>query len=399
MELVIVDWVSLILRWAHVMAGIAWIGTSFYFIWLDASLRQGEVAKEGIAGESWMVHGGGFYRIEKYTVAPESLPEELHWFKYEAYFTWITGFLLLAVIYYWGAEAFLIDPGVADISAATAIGISVASLALGWINYDLICRSPLGRNTAVLAVLVFLLVVGSAWGFGQFFSGRAAFLHSGIFIGTIMAANVFFIIIPNQKKTVASLIAGEIPDPALGMAAKQRSLHNNYLTLPVVLMMVSNHYPLLYAGGRGWLMAAGIVIVGGLIRHFFNTHNSGKKDWTFPFLLPGAAIGIVLLALASGLRLGGGDVASGDSVSFAEAEQIVRKHCVSCHALNPTSEDFEEAPAGLALDQPGAIRRNAQRIYAQAILADTMPLGNITGMTEEERSTLGLWIDQGASEE
>jgi uncharacterized membrane protein len=393
MEVVVADWISLALRWAHVMAGIAWIGSSFYFVWLDASLRRTEPAKPGVAGESWMVHGGGFYQVEKYSVAPEHLPKELHWFKYEAYFTWLTGFLLLAIIYYWGAEAYLIDRSMLALSPLVAIAISIGSLIVGWLVYDLLCRSPLGQRSVPLAAAVFLLVVLAALGYGLVFSGRAAFLHAGVFIGTIMVANVFFIIIPNQKKTVAALLAGNSPDPALGVQAKQRSLHNNYLTLPVILMMVSNHYPLLYGGGRGWIMTAGIVLIGGLIRHFFNLRNSGQRDRSLPFLLPAAlAVGVFLMAF-SAQRPGAHEAGA---VTFAEVETLIRSHCVSCHAARPSDENFDAAPADLVLQSPEQIRANAQRIYAQAVLSDTMPLGNMTEMTAEERQILGAWIDQGA---
>ena len=395
MEVVIADWAGLLLRWAHVMAGIAWIGTSFYFIWLDASLRRGEAAKEGVAGESWMVHGGGFYLAEKYTVAPERMPAELHWFKYEAYFTWLTGFALLAILYYWGAEAYLIDPSVAALEPWHAVALSLASLAAGWLIYDLICRSPLGGNTAYLAAAVFVLIVAAAWGYSQLFAGRAAFLHVGALIGTVMTANVFFIIIPNQKKVVADLIAARAPEAGLGQQAKQRSLHNNYLTLPVLLMMISNHYPLLYAGGRAWIVAAGVVVVGGLVRHFFNSHNSGVKDRSYPWLIPASTLGVVLLVAFTAYRPA--SEAPAEAVAFTEVEPIIRIHCTACHALNPTDENFDAPPADMPLERPAQIRQNAQRIYAQSVLADTMPLGNQTGMTDDERQLLGAWIEQGAS--
>lgn len=400
MEVAIVDWAGLLLRWAHVMAGIAWIGTSFYFIWLDASLRpssdakEGAAAKDGVAGEAWMVHGGGFYLAEKYTVAPSRMPAELHWFKYEAYFTWLTGFALLAILYYWGAEAYLIDPSVAALEPWLAVSLSLASLVVGWLIYDLICRSPLGSNTAILAASVFVLIVAVAWGYSHLFSGRAAFLHVGALIGTVMAANVFFVIIPNQKKVVADLVAGRAPEPKLGQQAKQRSLHNNYLTLPVLLMMISNHYPLLYAGGRAWIVAAGVVVVGGLIRHFFNSHNSGVKDRCYPWLIPASALGVVLLVVFTAYRPASDK--GGEAVAFAAVQPIIRTHCTACHAVNPTDEDFDAPPADMALELPAQIRQNAQRIYAQAVLSDTMPLGNRTGMTAEERGLLGAWIEQGA---
>jgi uncharacterized membrane protein len=390
-----IDWLSLLLRWAHVMAGIAWIGTSFYFIWLDASLRDRGRKAEGVAGETWMVHGGGFYRAEKYGVAPAALPEELHWFKYEAYATWLSGMLLLAVIYYWSAEAFLVDPSVADLSPAIAIALSLASLAVGWLAYDLLCRSPLGERTGLLAACVFVLVVAAAVAYEQVFSGRAAFLHVGVLVGTIMVGNVFFVIIPNQKKTVAALLAGRSPDPKPGAQAKQRSLHNNYLTLPVIVMMVSNHYPLLYAEGRGPIMVAGIVVIGGLIRHFFNLRHGGHKDWSRPFLIPGAAAVVIALLLISRPDPGD-DQADGAAPSFAEVEVVIRQRCMSCHASRPTDESFDAPPAGLAFDKEGAIRANAQRIYAQTVLSDAMPLGNVTEITAEERQLIGRWVRAGA---
>ena len=283
------DWVNLLLRWGHVMLGIAWIGTSFHFIWLDASLRREEGQAEGVSGGSWMVHGGGFYHARKFMVAPAALPKELHWFKYEAYFTWVSGFLLLAVVYYLGASEFLIDPAVLALSPAAAIAISMGSLAAGWICYDALCRSPIGQKTGPLALAVFILAVGAAYAFAQVFSGRAAFLHVGALLGTIMSANVFFIIIPNQKKVVADLIAGRTPDPALGQQAKQRSLHNNYLTLPVVLMMLSNHYPMLYARADNWVYVAGVLVLGGLVRHYINSKDHGVTAWWLDWVLPAAA--------------------------------------------------------------------------------------------------------------
>lgn len=394
MDPVLSDWLSLLLRWAHVMAGIAWIGSSFFFVFLDASLRKREGAKPGIAGESWLVHGGGFYLMEKYLVAPETLPKELHWFKYEAYFTWITGFLLLAVIYYLGARSFLIDPGVLALEPWQAIAISILSLAAGWLVYDGLCKAPTGRNTALLALLVFLLVVGAAWGYGAVFSGRAAFVHVGALVGTIMAANVFMIIIPNQKKVVADLVAGRQPDPALGQQAKQRSLHNNYLTLPVVLMMISNHYPVTYGLEQSWLLIAGIVLLGGLIRHHFNCRHAGTRDRLTPWLIP-ASVAVLLLLIGLTLYRPAAEN-EGEAVAYAEVETVVRNRCASCHAAKPTDADFEAPPGNLAFDRPDQIKAAAQRILTQAVLTETMPLGNKTSMTAEERQLLGAWIRQGA---
>ena len=390
----LMDWVSLLLRWAHVMAGIMWIGTSFYFIWLDASLRKRADQAEGIAGESWMVHGGGFYRIDKFMVAPATLPEELHWFKYEAYLTWLTGFLLLAVIYYWGAEVFLVDKTRLDISPTIAIIISVASLIAGWICYDLICRSPIGRDTGLLAVAVFVLTAIASYGYFQVFPGRAAFLHLGAFIGTIMAANVFAIIIPNQKKVVAALVAGETPDARYGMQAKQRSLHNNYLTLPVLFMMISNHYPITYGHSYGWLVGLGVVIAGGLARHFFNSHDAGHLTTGAKLALPAA--GLVIIALAVFTTWRPPVDTGGEKVEFSQVNVVIREHCAGCHAANPTNENFDEAPGGIKFDTPRELRKYATQIEAQTVLTKTMPLGNTTGMTDDERKVLGIWIAQGA---
>ena len=392
MTALLFDWASLLIRWAHMLAGIMWIGTSFYFIWLDASLRKAK-DNPSIAGESWMVHGGGFYQAEKYTVAPEQLPEELHWFKYEAYFTWLTGIALMSIIYYWGAEAFLISPSVQVMTPGQAIGLSVGSLVAGWIAYDLLCRSPIGTSTGSLAIGVFLLIAVAAFGYAHTFSGRAAFLHIGVFIGTIMVANVFFIIIPNQKKTVAALIAGEVPDAKFGAQAKQRSLHNNYLTLPVLFMMISNHYPITYGHPLSWVIALGVVVAGGLIRHFYNQHDAGALDWKGKAALPLAALAILALIAVSASRLGDG---GGEPVDFADVRQIVNTHCISCHSATPTDEGFEEAPLGVMFDTPKDVRKYAAQINAQTVLTDTMPLGNMTEMTDKERQLLGAWVAQGA---
>ena len=303
MEIAWQDWLGMIIRWLHLATGIAWIGTSFFFIWLDLSLRRRGEMPDGVQGESWLVHGGGFYHAQKYSVAPEHLPAELHWFKYEAYFTWLSGFALLGVMYYWGAESFLIDPDRTPFSPSVAILVSLVFLGGGWLAYDGLCRSPVGQHTGLLAGAVFLLVTIAGWGLTQLFSDRAAFLHVGAVIGTIMSANVFFIIIPNQKKVVADLKAGRTPAPALGLQAKQRSLHNNYLTLPVLLLMVSAHYPVLFSGAAtwGWLVIALILLIGGVVRHFFNTLHTGGRGWALLWQWPVAAC-IGLFSLRSHQR-------------------------------------------------------------------------------------------------
>ncbi len=398
MEAVILDWINLVLRWAHMIFGIAWIGSSFFFIWLDLSLRRRDGQAPGVSGSTWLVHGGGFYEMEKYAVAPQRMPEELHWFKYEAYFTWISGFALLAVIYYWGAESFLIDRAVMDLRPAAAIAISLATLAGAWVSYDLICKSTVGKNTMVLAVLVFILAVAGAYAFTHLFSGRAAYVHAGAMLGTLMAANVFFIIIPNQKKTTAALTAGRTPDAAWGRQAKQRSTHNNYLTLPVLLMMISNHYPITYGHRWNWLIFAVILIVGGVVRHFFNTKSAGSRGGVLAWQWPVAAAlvaGLVIFTVPGNDR----DRAGGqDIIGEAEAFAIVQVRCASCHGAAPTDADFEKAPGGVTFDTLAQIRAHATRILAQVVIAKAMPLANKTEMTEAERAKLGAWIRAGTPE-
>jgi len=388
------SWLELALRWFHVIAGIAWIGSSFYFIWLDNSLRRADSAPEGVAGELWAVHGGGFYHKQKYMVAPENLPAELHWFKYEAYFTWISGFLLLGVLYYLGAELYLIDPAKADLSAAGASAIGIGVLVGGWLVYDGLCRSPLRRSDLGLGIVWFALLTAAAWGLLAIFSGRGAAIHLGALIGTAMAANVFFVIIPNQKKVVAAMRAGREVDPALGRAAKQRSLHNNYMTLPVLFLMVSNHYPATFSGPFAWATLAGISLSGILIRHFFNLRHTGRTQ--IGYVAAGIAVFLLTIVVSAELRERGRSTsgAGQGDVSFAEVRGIIERHCVSCHAADPTHPAFGEAPMGVRLDSDGAIRRHAARIHAQAVESRAMPLGNASGMREDERAQLDRWFSE-----
>jgi len=393
---IVLDWLDLGLRWFHVIAGIAWIGASFFFIWLDASLRPAEHLPQGVRGETWMVHGGGFYHAQKYTVAPAHLPEHLHWFKYEAYFTWISGFLLLAVIYYANASLFLIDPGVAAMPPWAAIAISAGSLTAGWLVYDGLCRSPIGRHTGILTGVVFVFVVAVAWGYFQVFAGRAAALHVGALLGTIMAANVFFVIIPNQKKTVAAMLDGHAPEPALGLQAKQRSTHNNYITLPVVLMMIGGHYPVLADRDRGWLLVALALVLGALLRDFFNRTHAGESGPRLLWRLPVAATAFAAMILVATYDLApppsAAAMTAGAPVTTNEVEAIVRQRCARCHAVKPIDEAFDQPPAGLVLDGAAAIRRNARKILARAVDGRSIPLANKTAMTEQERARLGAWI-------
>lgn len=397
MQAALTEWLNLLLRWAHVMAGIAWIGTSFHFVWLDQALRRRAGRPEGIAGETWMVHGGGFYLAEKYVVAPERLPEELHWFKWEAYLTWLTGFLLLAVVYYLGAEALLIDRAKLALAPWQAVALSAGSLAAGWLVYDRLCRW-IGDRTAPLAAGVFALIAAATVFYAAVFGDRAAFLHVGAFIGTLMAGSVFFVIIPNQKKVVADLIAGRAPDPALGKAAKQRSLHNNYLTLPVVFMMISGHYPLVFGHRWSAALALAIVVAGALVRHYFNRADAGRLDWSARAALPAALVLVAGLAALTAYRPEQ-PAASAAPVGFAEAQAIVARRCLSCHAAEPSHPDFAEAPRGVTFDGPGEIAAQAAQIAAQAVLTDAMPPGNVTAMTQAERAALGAWIARGAPPE
>ena len=388
MDVFVADWLNLILRWAHMVVGIGWIGTSFYFIALDLGFRKEKQAPAGVFGDQWQVHGGGFYHVRKFTVAPPQLPEHLVWFRWEAYLTWATGFGLLIVQYYWNARAYLIDPTVMDLTPTAAIAISVATLVAGWLIYDLICRSPVGERPVLLSAVVFALIVAASYALSQVFSGRGAFIHVGSLVGTIMAANVFLVIIPNQKKMVAQLIAGQEPDPKYGAIGKQRSVHNNYLTLPVLLMMVSNHYPMLYSHPYSWLVVALIIVVGGLIRHLINRHDAGDDFNAYSWAAPVAAI-----ALASAITVTAPRSAT-SSVQVADSEvlAIVNHHCTVCHSRKPKHPGFAEAPKDMRIETVKDVRQYARLIRVQAVQSNAMPLGNETRMTLEEREKLGAWL-------
>jgi uncharacterized membrane protein len=380
------DWLELGFRWLHVVAGIVWIGTSFYFVALDNHLGRPRVAEKGVAGESWEIHGGGFYRISKYRVAPDELPDPLHWFKWEAYTTWLSGFALLVVLYYANADTYLIDKSVADIPVAAAIAISLIGLAAAWVVYDLACMAF--KSDIVVGLLLLALVVGSAYGAGQVFSGRAAYLQVGAMLGTIMAANVLFNIIPAHWDLIRAKEAGREPDPAPLLEAKRRSVHNNYLTLPVVFTMISNHFAFTYEDEHAWLVLVALILIGAWIRHFFNLRHAGRTEWFIPITAVTAAL---LLAVAIRPDEGGGTQAG--AVDAEEAVAIVQQRCVPCHSQNPTQEGFDAAPAGVVLDTREQIVDQAAAIDEQAVRTNAMPLGNVTGMTDEERETLGAWLD------
>ena len=390
MDVFLGEWVNLLLRWAHMIVGIGWIGTSFYFMALDYSLDTKERKSEGVYGTAWQVHGGGFYHVEKFTVAPPRMPAHLHWFKWDAYLTWVTGFGLLVVQYYLHANSYLIDPAVMPLEPWQAITISIASLLAGWVIYEVLCRSALGQNTITLAVLVFALILAASALYTKIYSARGAFLHVGAFVGTIMAFNVFMVIIPNQRKMVAQLLAGQTPDARYGQIGKQRSTHNNYLTLPVLVMMVSPHYPFLSAHPQSWLVVALIIISGALIRHYMNRVDAGD-DWNaFGWSAPVAAFALICAIWITAPRAP--VVASGAAVADAEVLTIVVKHCSMCHAQKPTHESFKEAPKNVVLESTDQLRKHAALILTQTVQNKAMPLGNQTGMTEEERAKLGRWI-------
>jgi uncharacterized membrane protein len=386
----LIEWLNLLVRWAHLIVGIGWIGTSFYFIALDLSLRKREAMREGVAGTAWEVHGGGFYHVEKYLTAPKDLPPDLLWYKWEAYLTWVTGFALLFLQYYWNADAYLISRAVMPLLPAQAIVISILSLAGGWLIYDQICKSPIGKNTPLLAATVFVLFVAAAFLYSHVFSGRGALIHVGAFVGTIMAVNVFGVIVPNQKKIVAALMAHRQPDPALGAVGKQRSVHNNYLTLPVLVMMVSSHYPMLTSHPQSWLVIALILVMGGSVRHFINRHEAGDPLAKIAWALPVAAVALIA---AIYLRAPRTDPAmAGMNVSEGQVLNIVGKHCVMCHSTRPSHEGFDAPPKEVVLLSIGNVRQNAEQILAQAVNGDAMPLGNETEMTDDERRALGAFL-------
>ena len=394
MEAYIVDWLSLLTRWLHLISGIAWIGASFYFVMLDNSLTQPknpDDTKRGVFGELWAVHGGGFYVSQKFLTGPkgEPLTENLHWSKWEAYTTWLSGIALLALIYWLGASSYLIDRSVMALSPPAAIAISIASLAGGWFVYDGLCRLLEGKEN-VLAALVFVFIMACAWALFHVFSARAAYIHAGAIIGTIMVANVFFHIIPGQKRMVADIRAGRDPDPRPGIIGKQRSVHNTYFTLPVLFVMISNHYPMTYSHPQGWLVLGVIMLAGVLIRQFFVLRHSGNVKWVLPAagvaLLAGVAVAIAPKIADSG----------GGRVTFANVQGVLKERCLQCHASQPTQPGFAQPPKGVLLETPEQVAANAPKI-AETVGNKYMPIGNLTQMTDNERALIATWFAQGAA--
>jgi uncharacterized membrane protein len=392
------EWLNLLVRWLHFITGVAWIGASFYFVWLDNTIRPpapgSDLAKKGVSGELWAVHGGGFYNPQKYLVAPPELPSELHWFKWEAYSTWLSGFALLTIVYYFNAQAMMVDKAVADLSTWQAVGIGLASLVAGWTVYDLLCRSRLGQHDLAFGVVMFLLLVGAAYVLTHLLSGRAAYIHIGAMIGTIMVANVAHVIIPGQRKMVNAMMAGQKPDPVYGLKAKQRSVHNNYFTLPVLFIMISNHYAMTYRNEHAWAVLAVIMAAGVFIRHFFNLRHKGRVEWKYP--AAGVALLLALAVVIAPAAPRPGAPGADNAAQFAQVRAIIGQRCVSCHASHPTQPGFATAPAGVMLDDPRAISQNSARIYQQAVQLKAMPLANLTNMTDAERAQLGAWFEAGA---
>ncbi|MBM5460543.1 urate hydroxylase PuuD [Pseudomonas sp. P66] len=438
MEAHLLEWLNLSVRWVHMITGVAWIGASFYFVWLENNLNRAN-PRDGLSGDLWAIHGGGIYHLEKYKLAPPKMPENLHWFKWEAYFTWMSGIALLCLVFYWNPTLYLLAPG-SSLSGAEGIAIGVGSLIAGWFIYDFLCDSPLGKRPGLLGLVLFVLVIAACYGFSQVFSGRGAYLHTGAIIGTIMVGNVFRIIMPAQRQLVAAIEANQTPDPLLPAKGLLRSRHNNYFTLPVLFIMISNHFPSTYGSQYNWLILAGIAVAAVLVRHYFNTrHDSNKYAWT----LPVGALSMICLAYVTGpapmptapeqaaakveyqplpeTALGGKTaaekaaekaaepaqaaapveapattVATLDDAGFNKIHSVIQERCAVCHSAKPTSPLFSAAPAGVMLDTPQQIQQQAARIQAQAVATQIMPLGNITQMTQQERELIGAWIAKGA---
>ena len=396
LQSVATEWASLIFRWLHVVAAMGWIGSSFYFIALDLSLKPAEGQPDGVKGEAWQVHGGGFYRIVKFLVAPKAMPDELTWFKWEAYTTWLSGFVLVVIVYYLEADLFLVDRSVMDLTAPQAAAFSFGSLVLAWLLYEAACRFGLARHELPFAIGGYLFLVGLTYAFTHVLSGRGAFNQIGAIVGTIMVANVFATIIPNQKKIVAALLTGQTPDPRWGAAGKERSVHNNYLTLPVIVLMISNHYPLLFGTRYNWAIVAIVLALGPVIRHFFNERHAGRPSpWWVWGVAAAGMIGILLLSAAGPRHAQGGALPA--DVKFAAVEEIVLSRCSMCHAAEPVWDTITHAPKDIRLDDASHIRRYAALIGRHAAWSAAMPPGNVTEMTAAERATIAAWLAQGAT--
>ncbi len=388
----VLEWLNLIVRWAHVVFGIAWIGASFYFIFLENSLNRTENLRDELAGNLWAIHGGGFYYVEKYKSAPTVLPKHLHWFKYEAYFTWLTGMLLLTLVYFMNAKAMMVDASIREISSIAAIIIGISTMVLGWFIYDWMCNTSLLQKKKLFAVIGFLIVTTISFFLSQFISGRAAFILVGGLLGTIMAGNVFFCIIPSQKALVAAAKANQPVNSELGKIAGLRSLHNNYITLPVIFIMISNHFPTTFGSNFNWIILVGLTLASVAVRHFINLYEKGiYAKWMIPF----AAVAILALIIVTAPKPKK-SAKELPAVSFMQIQPIIQKRCVNCHSSQPIDDVNKIAPNGIMFDTPAEIQKHADRILVRAVQTKTMPQGNKTGITEEERELIGVWIEQGA---
>ncbi len=388
----VMEWMNLAVRWTHVIAGIMWIGASFYFIFLENNLNRTHGLRDELAGNLWAIHGGGFYYLEKYKVAPQVIPKDLHWFKYEAYFTWLSGFCLLFIVYYADARSFMIDPTVADLSPAASVGIGIGSLILGYVIYDRMCSSKLILNQGLFALFGMLILGAMTYALTHLLSGRAAFIHVGAVIGTIMVGNVFFTIIPSQKALVRAAKTAQPLDETLGKKAGQRSLHNNYLTLPVVFIMVSNHFPSTFGHSGNWIILMVIVVASMGIKHYWNLLDRGvKRTW----VLVVSILALVFMSVAISPAFED-SLDAAIPASFEEANAVIQARCVQCHSASPTDDQWTAAPNGVMYDTPEQIVAMADKIMTRAVRTKTMPQGNKTGMTEEERTVLKRWIMQGA---
>ena len=401
-EIILLEWLEFAVRWVHIITAIAWIGSSFYFIALDLGLKKNSILPYGVTGEEWQVHGGGFYNIQKYSIAPPNLPQDLIWFKWESYSTWLSGFFLLAIVYYGGADLYLIDTEIADINNFQAILISLGSLLFGWIIYNTACKSPLGNNSNLLLLLLFFFLLFLSLFYTSIFSGRAAFLHLGAITATLMTANVFFIIIPNQKIVVSDLKAGRKPDPKFGIIAKQRSTHNNYLTLPVIFFMLSSHYPLAFASELNWAIAPLVFLLGVSIRHYFNTYHATKKKlywtWIITFIIFAVIIGLSSykknsLSLSENVidleRIYNLEITDLNN----EVHDIISARCTMCHAREPLWDGFLHPPKGFVVENKEDIKRYARQVYVQSAISKAMPPNNISYMEDIERFTIQYWYE------
>ncbi|HBA32804.1 MAG TPA: hypothetical protein DCZ12_01560 [Gammaproteobacteria bacterium] len=379
------EWLNLVIRWIHVITGVAWIGASFYFNWLEGHLERNKNLPKGVAGDLWAVHGGGFYHVQKYEVAPQTLPKTLHWFKWEAYTTWLSGMTLLFIVYYSVPEVYLINTAVAALPPVAAIALSLGTLLAGWLGYHQLCKTALAEKPTLFFCVLFLALTTIAFFFSQFLNPRAAYIHTGALIGTLMVGNVFFVIIPSQRTLVNALMAGNRPDPSVGNQGFIRSLHNNYFTLPVLFIMVSNHFPSTFTHSMNWLVLAALSAIGIAVRHYFNLKNKGRNE---RWLLPAAALATLVLAFVIRPQP---TTSTTRTITTEQAFTIVQTHCRQCHSAQPTDAHFQTAPNGVTFDTEADLERQAAQVYARTVATQSMPLGNTTHMSLAERELLGHW--------